>query len=53
MTSDTQDVDSEFTSEFLVSISLNCVSDFISIFQFVNFAANLTFCPDFPIANDN
>ena len=25
----------------------------ISIFQFVSFAANLAFCPAFPIANDN
>ena len=35
------------------NISLNCVSDFISIFQFVSLAANLAFCPDFPIAKDN
>ena len=33
--------------------SLNCVSDFISIFQFVSFAASLAFCPAFPIAKDN
>ena len=36
-----------------ISISLNCDSDLISIFQFVSLAANLAFCPDFPIANDN
>ena len=35
------------------SICLNCDSDFISIFQFVNLAANLAFCPALPIANDN
>ena len=46
-----------FSSFFLFSSyainSLNCVSLFISIFQFVSFTANLAFCPPFPIANDN
>ena len=35
------------------SICLNWDSDFISIFQFVSFAANLAFWPALPIANDN
>ena len=44
---------SSFSSCGFISISLNCVSDLMSIFQFVSLAANLAFCPDFPIANDN